>query len=59
MTGRRKTTKRPTIIDGPIYEKLKMGWTTYWLCELYTEKSLFINGDIAASNAIGHSSWGR
>jgi len=33
---------------------------TYLLCDLYTEKkSLLMKGDIASSNAFGHSSWGR
>lgn len=35
--------------------------TYYWLCELYTEKKSLslMKGDIASSNAFGHSSWGR
>lgn len=32
---------------------------TYWLCEPDADMSLLMKGDIAASNAFGHSSWGK
>lgn len=31
----------------------------YWFCESDADSSLLMKGDIAASNAFGHSSWGK